>query len=197
MKMVLFDLGKTLEDNDILFTGAQETLSKIQLMSDKDGMPFLLGLVSDFIMPSSPDDIPAIQQRYYQILELLGIRSFFEPVADRVTLSTEVGVFKPDERIFRRALDKAESELKFRDALLITENGAHIAAARALGMGGIHFRPPGQAEGVVPQLIDLPGLIEQHFLIPTAREIQRKEQMVSLAISSRPWVLESVFRACG
>jgi FMN phosphatase YigB (HAD superfamily) len=101
MKVVLFDLGKTLEDGDVLLPGARETLQAIQAMRDSDGEAAVLALVSDFAMPDNPEQIPLIQQRYYELLDKLGIRSFFEPVADRVTLSTEVGVSKPDEKIFR------------------------------------------------------------------------------------------------
>jgi hypothetical protein len=37
MKVVLFDLGKTLEDQDVLLPGARETLQAIQEMRDGPG----------------------------------------------------------------------------------------------------------------------------------------------------------------
>ena len=186
MKVVLFDLGRTLEDNDILLPGAQQTLEKIRLMQDKDANPFVLGLISDWIMPNGADDIPGIQQQYYALLDQFGIRAFFEPVAERVTLSTEVGVFKPDEKIFRLALDKIDPNLQFDDAIFITEKAEHVVGARGLGMGAIHFKPPGQAEGEVDRLSDIPRLVEEFFQIPTARAIQRDYQTMSLATAARP-----------
>src|SRR5215207_6665273 len=113
MKVVLFDLGKTLEDQDVLLPGARETLQAIQEMRDHSGEAVALALVSDFDMPDNPEQIPVIRQRYYEILDELGIRSFFEPVEERVTLSSEVGVFKPDEKIFRTVIEKFDEDLHF------------------------------------------------------------------------------------
>jgi len=186
MNVVFFDLGRTLEDNDVLLPGAQQTLQKIRQMQDKEAQPFILGLVSDWIMPDTSNSIPDIQEWYYALLDRLGIRALFEPVAERVTLSTEAGVFKPDEKIFRLALGKIDQELQFSDAIFITEIGSHVERARDLGMGSIHFRPPGQAEGVVDQLLDIPRLVEEHFRIPTARAIQREYRTTSLAIAVKP-----------
>ena len=81
-----------------------------------------MALVSDFDMPDDPEQIPIIRQRYYEILDGLGLRSLFEPVADRVTLSAEVGVFKPDERIFLAVIEKIADGLRFGDVVFITEN---------------------------------------------------------------------------
>src|SRR4051812_37263533 len=107
MRVVLFDLGNTLEDQDVdaLLPGALETLQAIQAMRAPGGEAAALALVSDFDTPDNPDQLPIIRRRYLEILDRLGIRSFFEPVEERVTLSSEVGVFKPDEKIFRAAIE--------------------------------------------------------------------------------------------
>jgi len=160
MKVVLFDLGKTLEDQDVLLPGARETLQAIQEMRDHSEEAAALALVSDFHMPDIPEQIPVIQQRYYEILEGLGIRSFFEPVAERVTLSSEVGVFKPDEKIFRTVIEKVDEDLHFEDVVFITENRGHVIEARRLGMRTIHFRGPGQNTGDVDRLVDVIPLVE-------------------------------------
>ncbi|MDQ5852243.1 MAG: hypothetical protein M3380_09260, partial [Chloroflexota bacterium] len=70
-----------------------------------------------------------IQQQYYEILDRLHIRSFFRPESQKVTLSTEVGVFKPDARIFQAVINKFE-DLRFPDVVFITENRPHVEAAR-------------------------------------------------------------------
>jgi hypothetical protein len=66
MKGVLFDLGKTLEDRDVLLPGARETLQAVQAMRDSNGEAAALALVSDFDTPDNPEQIPLIQQRYYK-----------------------------------------------------------------------------------------------------------------------------------
>ena len=116
-------------------------------MRDSNGEAPVLALISDFDMTDNPEQIPFIQQRYYKLLDKLSIRSFFEPVADRVTLSTEVGVFKPDENIFRAVIEKIDEGLGFRDVLFVTENQGHVLKASLLGMRGVHFKGPGQNSG--------------------------------------------------
>ncbi|WP_138733367.1 M20/M25/M40 family metallo-hydrolase [Modestobacter excelsi] len=159
MKLVLFDLGQTLEDGDVLLPGALETLEAIDALRDGDRPAARLGLVSDFDMTNDPSQVPVIQQRYYALLDDLGIRRFFEPVAERVTLSTEVGVFKPDEAVFRAAVTRAVPGLEFRDVLFVTENRSHVLAARRLGLRAVHLRGPGQPDGEVDGLTDLIPLV--------------------------------------
>lgn len=166
MPLVLFDLGQTLESGDVLLPGAAETLSMIATMTAADGRKVLLGLISDFTTPQNPAQIPAIQAEYYDIIGRLGIRSFFEPVAERVTLSTEVGVGKPDRAIFRRALDKLDPTMTFADALFVTENLGHVRAARRLGMRAVHFRGPGQSTGEIASLPDLIPLVRDFVAGP-------------------------------
>src|SRR6478752_1712706 len=106
MKLVLFDLGQTLEDHDVLLPGALHALEDISALRDGDGKSVLLALGSDF-------DAPA--QQYYDIIENLGIRSFFEPVSARITLSGEVGTNKPAKEFFAAAVMKADPGLTFDD----------------------------------------------------------------------------------
>ena len=161
MKVVLFDLGETLENQDVLLPGARETLQAIQEMHDPSGEAAALALVSDFDMPDNPEQIPVIRQRYYEILEGLGIRSFFEPVSERVTLSPEAGVFKPDEKIFRTVIKKFDEGLHFGDVIFTTENRGHVIEACRLGMRAIHFQGPGQNTGDVDRLVDVIPLVQK------------------------------------
>jgi FMN phosphatase YigB (HAD superfamily) len=152
VKLILFDLGDTLESGDVLLPGALEILEAIASLRT-EGLPTaLLGLVSDFDMPDQPSDVAIIQQRYYALLDDLGIRRFFEPVAERVTLSTEVGAFKPDEAVFRAAASKVDPSLGFDQVLFITENRGHVLASRRLGLTAVHVRGPGQPQGEVENL---------------------------------------------
>ena len=67
----------------------------------------------------------------------------FEDVFDAMTISAEVGVVKPDARIYRKALetlDVAPAESVFLDDF--PEN---VAGAHAVGMHAIHFKQVDQA----------------------------------------------------
>jgi hypothetical protein len=89
----------------------------------------ILALVSDFgPIPATREQILCSQKEYYKVLENLGIRSFFEPVAQRVTLSTEVGKLKPAKEIFQAVIEKIPS-LHFADVMFITEDRSHVEAA--------------------------------------------------------------------
>ena len=79
IKIILFDLGDTLEHNDTLLAGAVETLTAVSQLHDNHQQPLGMGLVSDFDMPQTPADIPSIRQQYMTILENLQIRTFFAP----------------------------------------------------------------------------------------------------------------------
>jgi hypothetical protein len=46
MKVILFDLGKTLEDRDVLLPGARETLQAIQAIRYSNGEAVVLTLGS-------------------------------------------------------------------------------------------------------------------------------------------------------
>jgi FMN phosphatase YigB (HAD superfamily) len=165
MKMILFDLGNTLEtvvnNQDVLLPGARETLQAIQALKDAQGKPPVLALISNFgETNATPAEIAASQQEYYAILEQLDIRSFFEPVVERVTLSTEAKAAKPSKKIFKMAINKIPG-LSFPDVLFITEEKTHVTAARKLKMRAIHFKGPGQSTGEINKLTDLIPLAQK------------------------------------
>lgn len=162
MRVVLFDLGNTLVDaSDVPLPGALEMLEAVAAIEIEDGTNPILGLLSDFTLAPSPAQIPQIRQEYREILERAGLIRFFEPFEERVTLSTDLGVFKPEPALFRAAVSKLDPEGHLHHAVFVTENGEHIAAARALGMMAIHFKAPGQTEGEVDNLLDLVPLIQR------------------------------------
>jgi hypothetical protein len=143
----MFDLGLTLIDaNDRLFPHVKEALTAISGFTTADGKRLLSCLLSDFTMPEppvTPAKISTIFKQYLAILDETGLRSFFEPVKKRVTLSTHAGVQKPERQIFETALRRLGANLALADCLFVTENSAHIRAAReTLGMQTLQFRPP-------------------------------------------------------
>ena len=159
MKIILFDLGDTLEykdqNKDVLMLGTIELLSGVQEMRDHNGDTPALALVSDFDEPT---------ENYYALLQTLGIDSFFKPLKERVTLSNEVGVMEPDEKIFRAAIDKISKGLSFQNVIFITENKQHTAAARKLGMMTIRLKRTGETDGEVNSLFEMIPLIHLFVL---------------------------------
>jgi FMN phosphatase YigB (HAD superfamily) len=158
VRIVLFDLGNTLlDDSDRPFPDAIATLETVGRLRDADGRPAAVGLVSDWESPDRPEEIPAARERYYRILRQAGLERFFTPLEQRVTLSTDVGVGKPDPRIFRAAIAKLDPGASLHHAVFITENAAHVAAARRLGLTAIHL----DAAGEVRRLADLVPVLQR------------------------------------
>jgi FMN phosphatase YigB (HAD superfamily) len=164
MKIILFDLGDTLEHSvqgkDILIPSTLELLSAVQNMHDHNGDSPALALVSDFDKPA---------EEYYALLQALGIDTFFKPFTKRVTLSNEIGVMKPDEKIFRAAIDKIQRDLPYQNAIFITENKQHTAAVRKLGMMTIRLKVAEEANGEVNSLLEMIPLIHLFVLIPSSQ----------------------------
>jgi putative hydrolase of the HAD superfamily len=67
----------------------------------------------------------------------------FEDAFDSMTISAEVGVMKPDARIFRIALEKLGVSPS--ESVLLDDFLENVVGARAVGMQAIHFIQPEQA----------------------------------------------------
>jgi putative hydrolase of the HAD superfamily len=67
-------------------------------------------------------------------------RHLFPELFDVVVISAEVGMRKPEERIFRHAA--ALLGLEPRECVFIDDVQANIAAAEAIGLVGLHHREP-------------------------------------------------------
>ena len=62
---------------------------------------------------------------------------------DALIISSEVGLMKPDPRIYQLALDKLGVAAK--EAVFVDDAAINVDAARALGMQGVLFREPRRA----------------------------------------------------
>jgi putative hydrolase of the HAD superfamily len=83
------------------------------------------------------------------LAEVWGIADAF----DAIVISAEVGVIKPDPRIYRLALDQLG--VAPAEAVFVDDFKANAQGARRVGMHAIHFRSPEQA------LKDLQALLEE------------------------------------
>src|SRR3954471_19885226 len=93
LRVVIFDLGETLIDGARRpFPHVKETLTVISRFVSEDGKPLRSCLVSDFTMlpaGATPAKVAAVFNDYLAILDATGLRPFFEPVKQRVTISTQ------------------------------------------------------------------------------------------------------------
>lgn len=149
-KVILFDLGDTLEHKDahgnhVLRDDAKDILDHINSLNDANGQSPILGLVSDYELPGN-----AVQARqsYYEMLRNLRdvndseIASYFEPLDTNVTLSKDVGATKDENlKLFmQKAIDKIGNNISFSDLIFITENCKHIDSANSLGIKTIFLK---------------------------------------------------------
>ncbi len=173
-KIVLFDLGNTLEFRDQLRPGAKETLDQILAMNGSGGKPVRLALLSDYYPATNESEIATIRQKYTALVDSLQLSSYFAPKDERITLSTELsvsspGIQKPDVELFRFALAKVSEDATFSDAIFVTENEVHIAKAAELGFQTF--------------LVPRPTSIDQDF--PTTSCIEKVQKFVATTCPTR------------
>jgi epoxide hydrolase-like predicted phosphatase len=71
---------------------------------------------------------------------------------DKIIISAEVGMTKPDQRIYRLALERIGAEPQ--EAVFIDDFTWNIDGARKAGLHTIHFQYPDQARADLEQLLD-------------------------------------------
>jgi putative hydrolase of the HAD superfamily len=81
-------------------------------------------------------------------------RDLFPELFDVVVISAEVGMRKPEERIFRHTA--ALLGLEPEECAFIDDVAANIAAAEAIGLVGVHHREPGPTALRLTELLGVP-----------------------------------------
>jgi epoxide hydrolase-like predicted phosphatase len=87
-----------------------------------------------------------------------GLRSWithhqFEDAFDYLTISAEVGIAKPDARIYKYALEKLG--VTAQEAIFVDDVQKNISACEALGMHGILFRSAEQVTAEIKQTLQI------------------------------------------
>lgn len=144
IKVLLLDVGDTLVKTSAsaVFPHVREALGTLSSFETAAGDPLVLCVVSDFEMPvlRTAAKIKATFQKFTTLLDSFGLKQFFEPVNQHITLSTHAGVTKPDPKIFKLALQRLGLPATgFDSCLFITENKTHLEACQALGMKTLRF----------------------------------------------------------
>jgi epoxide hydrolase-like predicted phosphatase len=86
----------------------------------------------------------------------LGLRAYLtaqklDEVFEPLVISAEVGVMKPDEKIYRIALERAGVQAA--ESIFVDDAPDNVEAAKALGMHGLLFRDPGPAMNELRKLL--------------------------------------------
>ena len=134
IRIIMLDLGGTLvkETTLELLPGAAEALTQISQMTNAAGATVAVCLVSNF--EPRPADIQQFFNQYVGILDNLGISQFFQPVDQKVTLSSHTTTWKPDRSVFELAIRRLGVSATLAECLFITEEEQHVTAARSYGM---------------------------------------------------------------
>lgn len=75
----------------------------------------------------------------------------FEGVFDSLVFSADIGVMKPDSRIYQRSLQQLSVQPQA--AVFIDDFMDNVRGAQAVGMHGIHFSSPDQVKGELEELL--------------------------------------------
>jgi hypothetical protein len=175
IRVLMLDLGDTLVHDRNVFPHACEALETIASFETAAGEPLATCLVSDYHMPSPPptqEKIEAIFQEFISILDGCDLTRFFEPVMQRVTLSTHAGVRKPNRHIFEMALHRLALPVGLSECLFITENTDHISACQKLGMKTLRFDHTGSRRADFSDWSEAPLLIARMISSPNSVNIE-------------------------
>lgn len=170
IRVLLFDLGKTLvRDAQAVLPHVPEALDQIAGLRTATGEALVMGVVSDFGRipePALPEQIAATEEEMAGLLEGWSLRRYFEPIQERVTLSTHTGVQKPDCRVFQMALLRMSIRANLDECLFVTEEPEHIRHCRRMGMETLWFDMNGQPGADFHDWREAPALIAQKLRSP-------------------------------
>lgn len=171
-------LGLTYEElSSLVFenpSSQQATLGQISVSQHWEAVGTSLGLMpealqavqdefwaGDVLDTSLVDLLRALRPRYQTALlsnawddlrQVLEQRLKILDAFDQVIISAEEGLMKPDERIFRLALERLG--VAPGEAVFVDDFAHNITAARLAGLQAIHFRSADQARAELEQMLD-------------------------------------------
>jgi epoxide hydrolase-like predicted phosphatase len=112
---------------------------------DTELVDYVRGLrrqVKTGLLSNAWDDLRPVLENRWKILDAF----------DEVIISAEVGLAKPDPRIFQLALERLDASPA--EAVFIDDFAANVEAARALGLHVVHFQDPEQARAEIERLLN-------------------------------------------
>jgi epoxide hydrolase-like predicted phosphatase len=136
-----------------------ETLGVSRPEADKITAEFFSGdradaALLDFLRSLRPERKVGLISNAWSGLRAFITRQKFEDVFDEMIISAEVGLMKPDQRIYRLALEKLQMQPE--ESVFLDDIPVNVEAARSIGMSAIHFTQPEKA------LVELKKLLNNH-----------------------------------
>jgi beta-phosphoglucomutase-like phosphatase (HAD superfamily) len=170
IRLIFFDLGETLIHQNEPLPNVVQALTALAAFKTQAGSALMLSIVSDFGTDGSVSEshIRAFESEFVEILRSAGIMPFFQPFETRVTISARAGVRKPDRTVFEVAAKRSGLHVELSECLFITENKAHLLAARNYGITVLGFgsiSDGASAIGMFSNWLDAPLLIA-HIVAP-------------------------------
>ena len=93
-----------------------------------------------------------LSNAFGDLRQIISERWHFEDAFDDMIISAEVGLVKPDARIYQLAVEQLG--VKTAEAVFIDDMQRNIVGAIKAGLQGIHFLDPGQLRFDLDQLLD-------------------------------------------
>lgn len=136
LKILMLDLENTLVQSDKVMPHVLEVLPAINSFHLQDGSDLISGLIAEYKLaqPFTQPRVDEIFTDFINLLTQLGLARYFEPITERVTLSTHANARKPDRRLFSLALKRLGADSSQHDCLFISGNAAYSHRYRRFGV---------------------------------------------------------------
>ena len=108
--------------------------------------------ILEFLRSLRPDYFVGLISNAWPDLRDYIARQKFDDAFDQMVISGEVGVMKPEPRIYQIALEQAGVNPD--EAVFVDDFFENVEGCRAVGMHGIHFRDPETAMQKLKDLLD-------------------------------------------
>jgi epoxide hydrolase-like predicted phosphatase len=107
--------------------------------------------ILDFLRSIKPKFKVALISNAWSGLRNYIVREKFDDVFDHMIISAEVGVAKPDAKIYHIALEQLQVQPE--EAVFVDDFIENIEACEEIGMGAIHFKHPTTAIQQLKELL--------------------------------------------
>ncbi|HZI49228.1 MAG TPA: hypothetical protein VFD75_15645 [Pyrinomonadaceae bacterium] len=155
IRVIMLDGDALIADGKVM-PHVPEALDVLTKFEPAARASLVVSLVSDYEMPTTPvtpRKVNTIFRKYVAMLDELRLKEFFEPVELRVTLSTQAGVFKPDARLFKKAIQRLRLRAGLDECLSVGNNAEQVKACRALGMSALLLDDWAQAPLLIARVV--------------------------------------------
>lgn len=147
--------GEITEDDH--WQAVAETLAVTREAVDKITAEFFSGdradiSLIDFLRGLRPERKVCLISNAWSGLRTFITQQKIDDVFDAMVISAEVGLIKPDPRIYRLALAKLGARPE--ESVFIDDVAVNVAAARSVGMTGIEFAQPEKALEELKQILN-------------------------------------------